>query len=186
MLRQNYQIHKLALIGKFIMAQTDFSDMADKAALRKTLGHFPTGVAIATTMTLDNQPTGLTISSFNSVSLDPPLILFSIDLQATCLSDFRQNGHFAINILSAEQTQLCRDFATPDIPRFAGKEFHISSEGTPLLADVSAYLVCAVEARHPAGDHELYIGRVLRHGHSGKQPLIYGHGQLMAFPQPSQ
>ena len=105
------------------MAQTDFSDMSDTGALRKTLGHFPTGVAIATTMTADNKPTGLTISSFNSVSLAPPLILFSIDLQATCLADFRQNDHFAINILSAEQTQLCTDFATPDIPRFDGAEF---------------------------------------------------------------
>ena len=164
------------------MAQTDFSDMSDTGALRKTLGHFPTGVAIATTMTADNKPTGLTISSFNSVSLAPPLILFSIDLQATCLADFRQNDHFAINILSAEQTQLCTDFATPDIPRFDGKAYHISEEGTPLLENVSAYLVCGVEARHAVGDHELYIGRVLRHGHSGKQPLIYGHGKLSAFP----
>jgi len=165
------------------MSQTDFSDMSDTGALRKTLGHFPTGVAIATTLSADNTPTGLTISSFNSVSLAPPLILFSIDLQATCLADFRQNGHFAINILSADQTRLCKDFATPDIPRFDGKSYHIPDEGTPLLADVSAYLVCAVEARHLAGDHELYIGRVLRHGHSGKQPLIYGHGQLLAFPK---
>lgn len=164
------------------MAQTDFSDMADKAALRKTLGHFPTGVAIATTMTADSKPAGLTISSFNSVSLEPPLILFSIDLQAACLADFRQNDHFAINILSSDQAQLCRDFATPDIQRFAGKEFHISDEGAPLLAGVSAYLVCTVDARHLVGDHELYIGRVLRHGHTDRNPLIYGHGKLVSFP----
>ena len=155
----------------------------DTRHFKKTLGCFPTGIAIATTLTADNRPSGLTISSFNSVSLEPPLILFSIDLSSTCLDDFRSSERFAINILHTGQKQLCLDFSTPDFPRFEKTEYHISSHGVPLLADTAAYLSCAVEQRIIAGDHQIYIGRVLACDYTDKTPLLYGRGEIAHFPE---
>ena len=164
------------------MTALQSSNNLDISVFKKTLSCFPTGVAIATTLDAEKKPSGLTISSFNSVSLDPPLVLFSIDLSAACLTDFRGHDRFAINILHAGQTQLCTDFSTPDYPRFADNPYHISQEDVPLLDDVAAFLVCDVEQRIAAGDHEIYLGRVLRCDYHDKTPLLYGKGRLASFP----
>lgn len=165
------------------MTETNNHSSFDISHFKKTLSCFPTGVAIATTLTAAQEPSGLTISSFNSVSLEPPLVLFSIDLSASCLVDFRGHDRFAINILHAAQTKLCNDFATPDFPRFENNPYHMAAENVPILEDVAAFIICEVEQRIPAGDHEIYLGRVLRCDFRNKTPLLYGKGKLAAFPE---
>ena len=151
---------------------------SDSTTFRATLGCFPTGVAIVTTLNAAEAPVGLTISSFNSVSLSPPLVLWSLSRLSECVEDFQARGSFAINILSADQTDLCNRFAQPNINRFEGVDWHPSCEGLPILKGVSAVMMCKTHAVHDGGDHEIYIGRVISHAHGEKAPMVYAKGKI--------
>ena len=155
----------------------------DQSAFRKALSCFPTGVGVATTVSADGEPQGMTISSFNSVSMKPPLILWSIGLEAACLDDFRQTEHFAINILAADQKPVSQKFAQTKQDRFADLEWHFSQTGIPLLNGAAATLSCRVWDRYPGGDHEIIVGEVYELTCSDKTPLLYGLGQLTSFPK---
>ena len=149
---------------------------------RKALSCFPTGVAVATTVSANGQPRGLTISSFNSVSMNPPLILWSIGLEAACVEDFRQADRFAINILSATQVDISRKFAAAQEDRFATIDWSLSAFGLPLIHGISASLECQIWARYPGGDHEIIVGEVCHLIGNEKTPLLYGLGRLTSFP----
>jgi len=153
----------------------------DPQALRQTLSCFPTGVAIATTRSRDDEPIGVTISSFNSVSMDPPLVLWSLARKAGSLPEYRAHRGFAINILSADQVELCKLFASPQRDRFSGLEWVEGAHGVPCIAGCAASLECETHAIHDGGDHEIFIGRVIAHMYSEKTPLAFGKGQLGAF-----
>lgn len=150
----------------------------DSADLRRTLGCFPTGVAIVTTADQDGAPVGLTISSFNSVSMDPPLILWSLALNAASLPVFRSSGGFAINILSADQADLPRVFSSPVEERFADLDWQPGLDGHPVLGGTAAVIECKTYARYDGGDHEIMLGQVLRHRSTDLTPLVYGKGRL--------
>lgn len=150
----------------------------DPKELRQTLGCFPTGVAIVTTIGRDGKPIGLTISSFNSVSMEPPLVLWSLALKAGSLPDFRANPHFAINVLSADQGHLPKVFSSPVDERFDGLGWHEGLGGAPVIEGCVATLECRTHARHPGGDHEIILGEVLRHAASDLTPLVFGKGRL--------
>lgn len=150
----------------------------DIADFRRTLGCFPTGVAIVTTSDAQGAPIGLTISSFNSVSMDPPLILWSLALNAASLGVFRASEGFAINILSADQAHLPKVFSSPVEERFADLEWHPGLKGSPVLSDAAAVIECRTYARYDGGDHEIMLGEVLRHRSSDLTPLVYGKGRL--------
>ncbi|WP_299484223.1 flavin reductase family protein [uncultured Roseibium sp.] len=163
-------------------AMTGTKDFAiDPKALRQTLACFPTGVAIATTRSRTDEPIGVTISSFNSVSMDPPLVLWSLARKAGSLAEYKAHPGFAINILSHEQADLCRLFASTERDRFSGLEWVEGVHGVPCLKDCAATLECETQAVHEGGDHEIFIGRVLAHMNSDKTPLAFGKGQLGAF-----
>lgn len=153
--------------------------MIDTRRFRQTLGCFPTGVAIATTKGAAGQPVGLTVSSFNSVSLNPPLILWSLDEDSDSWDSFNAATHFAINILSAEQAELCNRFSATLDDRFEGQGWQAGTGGVPVLDGVLAVLECRVWARYPGGDHVILVGEVLAHSSDPeKSPLVYAGGQL--------
>ena len=123
-------------------------------------------------------PVGLTVNSFNSVSLDPPLILWSIALSAPSIGAFRAHDAFAVNILAADQAELCRRFARPADDKFSGICWLEGHEGVPLLDRTVAQFECLTHARHPGGDHEIYLGRVVAMRSNGAAPLVVWRGRL--------
>ena len=142
-------------------------DAIDPKLFRQLLGCFPTGVAVVTTSSADGSPAGLTCNSFSSVSLEPPLVLFSLRKASSLLRAFVEADTFAINILSQSQDLLSARFASSKIAdKFEGVAWRPGALGTPLIDDCLASFECSVHARHEAGDHEVFIGEV-RHMTTG-------------------
>ncbi|MEM9394112.1 MAG: flavin reductase family protein [Pseudomonadota bacterium] len=150
--------------------------------LRRSLSCFPTGVAVVTTIGQLGGPVGVTISSFNAVSLDPPLVLWSLALKAASLADFRAADYFAVNVLSEAQAELPRVFSSSAKERFDGVSWQGGHGGAPVLAGCAAVFECSIYARHNGGDHEVIIGNVLRHSSSEASPLLYAKGRIGAVP----
>ena len=148
----------------------------DPRVFRDVLGTFATGVVIVTTRGPADEPVGLTVSSFNSVSLDPPLILWSLALKAPSLVAFRAHDHFAINILAASQLELCKTFGRSTADKFAGVSFLYGVTGAPLLDGAAAHLECRTYARYPGGDHEIYVGEVVAMEGFLHEPLLFHAG----------
>jgi flavin reductase (DIM6/NTAB) family NADH-FMN oxidoreductase RutF len=145
----------------------------DSALYRRTCAQFATGITVVTVVDSAGRPHGMTVNSFSSVSLDPPLVLVSIDLRNAILGHFLATAFFAINILAERQEHLSQRFSTTSANRFDGIEWHAASSGTPLLDDALAHLECAVVRTFEVGDHTILIGEVLRAGHRAGKPLVY-------------
>ena len=146
--------------------------------LRSALGSFATGITVLTARAADGEPIGLTISSFNSVSLDPPLILWSLSVNSPRLEAFRRASHYAVNVLAADQQWLSDRFAGRRNDRFADLPQYAGLGGAPLLEGCSAWFECANEAQHPGGDHLIFVGRVERFAQGESQsPLIFHGGR---------
>lgn len=158
----------------------------DAAYFRSALGRFPTGVTIVMMQNPNNgHPIGLTISSFNSVSLDPPLVSWTLTKRAASLDHFDRSERYVIHVLSARQLPLARKFAAgPQKERFAGVTLARSPGGVPMLdsADCAAWFECYNLCRHEAGDHVIFIGQVERCGHAAHQPLVYHAGDFDLTP----
>lgn len=152
-----------------------------RRAFRDTLGHFATGVTCMTTLSPTGGPVGITVSSFNSLSLDPPLILWSIAKVAATFAGFQVGGPFAVNVLSSDQEHLANKFAQAGGDKFGGVELHAGLNGVPLIAGCVAYFECTAEARYPGGDHDIIVGRVWRIFNIGKTPLLFHGGALRTF-----
>lgn len=152
---------------------------------RQLLGCFPTGVAIVTTNTADGRPAGLTCNSFSSVSLEPPLVLFSLRKASSLLPTFVEAGTFAINILSQSQDALSGRFASSKIAdKFEGVAWRPGPLGTPLIDDCLASFECRVHARHEAGDHEIFIGEVKHMGTgTADHALVFYKGAYMMLAE---
>lgn len=150
----------------------------DPRAFRDTLGRFVTGVTIVTTRSLAGDRVGVTANSFNSVSLEPPLILWSLNRDSRTLSSFEGSGYFAVHILRQDQIDLSIRFATPTSDKFAGLETKEGKGGVPLLNGCAARLECRTYNRHPAGDHVIFIGEVIVFEASNEvDPLLYHGGR---------
>lgn len=137
----------------------------DPRDLRAALGSFATGVAIVTTCTEGGEWVGLTINSFSSVSLDPPLVLWSLDLKSPSLSFFEKASHYAVNVLAADQEELSNRFASRIPDKFAGLDCVEGLAGVPLLPGCLAWFECALDVTYPAGDHLILIGHIDRFAH---------------------
>ena len=148
---------------------------------RKALGQFATGIAVATTLDEAGVPHGLTINSFNSVSLDPPLVLWSLDKGSHQLEAFRSSGFYGVSILSQDQKPVSDQFAAFVEDRFAGVEWHKGNSGAPLLADALVRIDCKVETIVEGGDHIILIGRVIDIEHGEGQPLLYHSGSYRSL-----
>ena len=153
--------------------------MIDSRAFRDTLGRVPTGVCVITTRSADGVLDGVTVGSFASLSLDPPLVLWSLDKKANCHEAFMACETFAVNVLAEDQTDLSRVFATKEARPWSDLEHSPAPQtGAPLFPGCCAYLECATEATHPGGDHDIFIGRVLRlePAAAGRPLLHFGGG----------
>ena len=144
---------------------------------RDALGSFATGVTVLTALTEDGQAIGVTISSFNSVSLDPPLIIWSLSAHSPRLEAFRRASHYAVNVLTANQQGISDCFASPDnSDRFEGVATSRGIAGIPLIEGCSAWFECVNEVQYPGGDHLVFLGRVQRFARGeANEPLIF-HG----------
>ena len=140
---------------------------------------FATGVTIVTARTTEGALVGLTANSFNSVSLEPPLVLWSLARAAASLPAFSAGSHYAINILAADQQNLARRFATKDVDRFADVAFEDGAGGAPLLAGAAATFECFNRSRYFEGDHVIFVGEVERCSHrAGVSPLLFHGGKF--------
>jgi len=153
----------------------------DPRDFRNALGLFATGVTIVTTRTSAGEPIGLTANSFSSVSLSPPLVLWSLSLRSPNLPNFLQATHFAINVLALDQIALSQRFAKPMPRKFDGVVHSIGAHGMPLLDGTAAQFECRTEARHYSGDHVIFIGHVLHYRYADRAPLGYCRGRYVAI-----
>lgn len=150
----------------------------DCRAFRDALGCFATGIAVVTTCAPDGSFVGLTVNSFNSVSLDPPLVLWSLDLGSPSLNAFRSASHYAVNILSAEQEEVSQRFAMRVADKFGDLAVCTGFGGAPLLHGCCAWFECANDAQYPGGDHLIFLGRVERFSaDAARAPLLYHRGR---------
>jgi 3-hydroxy-9,10-secoandrosta-1,3,5(10)-triene-9,17-dione monooxygenase reductase component len=155
--------------------------MTDAVELRRALGRFATGVTIITCTDEQGQRVGLTANSFNSLSLDPPLVLWSLRHASANLPLFAAAGRFAVNVLGEAQVDLSRRFASKVEDKFAEGAWSPGAHGCPVLAGCAAVFECETHAMHVVGDHTLFIGRVLACSESALPPLVYqgGHYHLL-------
>ncbi|MGE1153965.1 p-hydroxyphenylacetate 3-hydroxylase reductase component [Pseudomonas kitaguniensis] len=148
----------------------------DGRAFRRALGNFATGVTVVTASTSRGRKVGVTANSFNSVSLDPPLILWSIDKRSNSHEVFEEASHFAVNVLAADQIDLSNNFARPKEDRFAEIQFEPGEGGAPVFADCSARFHCEKYQQVDGGDHWIMIGKVVAFDDFGRSPLLYHQG----------
>ena len=146
---------------------------------RQSLAMFATGVTIVTARTAEGALVGLTANSFNSVSLAPPLVLWSLAQAAASLPAFSTGSHYAINILAADQQALAKRFAAKGIDRFADVAFEEGAGGAPILAGAAATFECFNRSRYFEGDHVIFVGEVERCSYrAGASPLLFHGGKF--------
>lgn len=156
----------------------------DTRHFRQALSQFATGVTIITTCLPDGRFLGLTASSFNSVSLEPPLVLWSLNQRANSMPVFSGNSHYVINVLAADQAEIAHQFARPGEDRFKGIDFSLSATGLPVLSGVAAWFECHNRSRYPEGDHVIFVGEVEACDVSPKEPLVFHGGRFLSAWQP--
>lgn len=145
---------------------------------RAALGMFATGVTIVTARTADDRVIGLTANSFNSVSLTPPLVLWSLSRAAASMAVFSAGSHYAINVLAADQKALAERFAMKGADRWSGVTFDTGAGGAPLLHGAAATFECFNRSRYEEGDHVIFVGEVERCTHrTGAMPLLFHGGR---------
>jgi len=145
----------------------------EQFALRGSLARFATGVTVVTCCDRDGTPCGITVNSFSSVSLSPPLVLWSIADTCTSLDAFLAADRFSIHVLRDTQLDLSEHFARSDHTLFDGVEYRIGEHGVPLLPDPLARFDCRTWQIYAGGDHRIIVGEVVAHQHGRGDPLLY-------------
>lgn len=145
----------------------------DPQAFRTALSQFATGITIITATGADGRRVGVTANSFNSVSLSPPLVLWSLAHKSGSFSAFQTCTHFAVNVLAADQEHLSRHFAQHAADKFAGIETVAGAGGSLLLPGSLAQFECRTRSLYPEGDHTIFVGEVIQFAHTDKAPLVY-------------
>jgi len=155
----------------------------EKNELRRIMGHFATGVTVITTISAEGNAYGLTANAFMSVSLEPPLLLISVDKKAESYPYFEQSRVFTINILSDDQEGLSRRFAVSGGNKFEGIAYHRGANDVPILDETLAHIECRLYAAYDGGDHTLYLGEVLEAETREGKPLLFYRGGYRAFSE---
>lgn len=151
----------------------------DTVKYRRALGSFATGVAVVTTNDSDGNAVGITVNSFNSVSLDPPLVSWSIANETSSYDTFVNTQGFAVNVLAVNQRDICERFANSSFDGLGAFDFDKSRTGLPLLPESSAVFVCETENIYEGGDHKIILGRVLEFDDHQTDPLIFYRGHFL-------
>ncbi len=158
--------------------------MEKKIALfKEVMGNYPTGVTVVTTVDENEQPLGLTVNSFASVSIDPLLILWSIDKRVTTYQTFVQSEKFAVNILAGDQSDVCSLFASKGIDRFANCEWKLSENNLPIISGATGVFQCKTYKTIEAGDHTILIGEVIDIQSANTDPLLYHRRNFGKIPK---
>ena len=144
--------------------------------MRAALGRFVTGVTVVTCCDAQGGWLGLTVNSFNALSLQPPLVLWSLRHASASLGVFVGSPRFAVNVLAAHQSALSHRFATPGDDKFEPAAWQLGSHGAPVLIGCAAVFECELLSHQSGGDHELFVGRVLACSHTELPPLLYSAG----------
>jgi len=147
---------------------------------RRALAQFATGVTVVTTRGGDGSPVGLTVNSFNSVSLDPPLVLWSLALKASSVAAFEGCSHYAVNVLAGHQLETAQRFATRGADRFGPGDWHEGPHGVPVLDRCVATFVALNLSRHREGDHLILVGKVVQFTAKGGYPLVFHDGRYIS------
>ena len=167
-------------------AMTQQATEFDSKSFRRALGNFATGVTIMTAQNAKGEKVGVTANSFNSVSLDPPQILWSIDKRSSSYDVFAEASHFAVNILAADQIDLSNKFARSKDDKYANVDFELGAGQAPVLKECSAVFECERYNIVEGGDHWIIIGRVVNFQDNGRSPLLYHQGAYSSvLPHPS-
>ncbi len=149
----------------------------DLQELRRVMGHFATGVTVITTADRGGIPFGLTANAFTSLSLNPPLALICVDKTVQCYSCFEESRIFAVNVLSEDQEEISRRFATKGIEKFTGIKWHKGRHGVALLDGAMGHIECKVVHSYEGGDHTIYVGEIVSAAASGERPLVFFKGK---------
>lgn len=149
---------------------------------KEVMGSYPTGVTVVTSVDENGTPVGLTVNSFASVSLEPLLVLWSIDHRVSSLDVFKNTNKFAIHILAGDQKELCWNFSKKDIDRFSTCSWELSNNNLPVISDAFAVIECETYKQIEAGDHTIFIGRVLNIRKEEKDPMLYFRRNIGAIP----
>ena len=147
--------------------------MIDQSLFRRTMSRFASGVTVVTARRSNGEPCGLTVSSFTSLSLNPPLILVCVDLRAATHSVLTQAERFAVNILAEDQADVSQRFAMHDVEKFPAGSFRLSEHGIPLLHGALAQIECRMHQQLPGGDHTIFVGEVEQSSVREGAPLLY-------------
>ena len=153
----------------------------EKNQLRQVMGHFATGVTIITTLNKAGQLQGLTANAFTSVSLEPPLLLISVDKKAESWPAFEESKVFTVNILADSQEALSRKFAVSGGNKFEGVAYRIGANGAPILDGVLTYIECTLFAAYDGGDHSIYLGEIQQAETREGKPLLFFRGGYRAL-----
>lgn len=143
------------------------------SAFRHAMSRFATGITVVATRDSDNELVGLTVNSFNSVSLQPPLVLWSLSQNSRYLATFRQAPRYTISVLSAQQEKISRLFSTRHSQRFGQVEHELTAHGLPVIAQACAWLECTARHQYEAGDHLIFVGQVESCVVTPNAPLVY-------------
>jgi flavin reductase (DIM6/NTAB) family NADH-FMN oxidoreductase RutF len=163
---------------KFIRQQAKaVAERFDRRDFRRALGQFATGVTVVTARASDGRRIGVTVNSFSSVSLNPPLVLWSLARQTPSFADFTNCTHFAVNVLEARQHHLSRQFSTPLVDRFAGVDVTDGKSGVPIVSGVIAYFLCRKVKQYDGGDHVILLGEVEEYKYTDGEPLVFHSGR---------
>ena len=157
------------------------STAIDPRDFRNALGTYATGVTIITAAGADGKPYGITCNSFASVSLNPPLVLWSLVVYSSSLSVFQNASHFAVNVLGVSQQALANKFAKSSDDKFMGVEWTPGLGNAPLLADSVANFQCRAASRYYGGDHVIFLGAVEAYSYNRKEPLLFARGGYGRF-----
>ena len=157
------------------------SSVIDPRDFRHALGTYATGVTIVTAMTGDGKPYGLTCNSFASVSINPPLVLWSLGMYSQGLPIFQNASHFAVNVLGISQQPLAAKFAKSSLDKFEGVEWKPGLGNAPILAGSVAHFQCRAASRYYGGDHVIFLGAVEAYTYSRKEPLLFAGGGYGRF-----
>ena len=167
------------------MTTTETNHEIDPKAFRRALGNFATGVTIITTRADDGTNVGVTASSFNTLSMDPPLILWSSIKSTPSCKVFESASHFAVNILASDQMEMSNHFARQQDDKFAGIEWEEGIGGAPIFPNCSGRFQCETYDKYDGGDHWIFVGKVVAFDDSGRSPLCFHQGSYsMVFSHP--
>ena len=157
----------------------------DDREFRNALGRFATGVTVVTTRDSEGNRLGLTVSSFNAVSVEPPLVLWSLDRGSSTLPTFAAASHFAVNVLGSGQTAISNRFASREEDKFGDLECHEGAGGIPLLPDCVACFECKTIHQYDGGDHVIFVGQVEAFERRPGEALLFHDGNYcVAAAQP--